>query len=196
MRSLWLGWGVAVFVCIGCAPGSRKCPEYAVSWGSKLEGVPCFTFYTAKDAPLFGDRTAMIEVDPKVGFAFHLFLKNHSGQDALVIEFGGAWGQDDMRWRQWSLSRQEGDVSDASNHVWGTGLGWDPPQLLLFRQLPAAQRGNDKWYFRHEIKGHIPLRAIPGWDYIDLTLEFPLVYHVPGYVDMARVSVCRRVRLT
>lgn len=204
MRSLLLGWAVVACVFIGCTPAGRKAPEYAVSWGHRLEGVPCFTFYTDDDAPLFGDQAAVIMVDYHVGLPFRLYLKNHTGRDALVSEFGDEWGEGGIEWEQRTVAPRYDPESGSdpivtAGRLWNTGC-WDPPQLILYRELlalPDDAGATDKnWYWRHEIAGHIPIRGlVPGWEYTDLSIEVYLLYYVPGYAEKRRVLVRRCARL-
>ena len=93
MRLLMLVCVAATCATVGCTPANRQPPEYAVSWGHRLEGLPCFTFYTDEAAPLFGDQTTIIEFDPQCGIPLHLNLKNHTGQNMQVAKFGDAWGE-------------------------------------------------------------------------------------------------------
>jgi len=204
MRLILLGCAVAFCAGMGCAPADRAAPEYAVSWGHRLEGVPCFTFYTDDDAPLFGDQAAVIEVDHRVGLPFHLYLKNHTGRDTLVSEFGDAWGEGGIEWKLRTVAprydpESKSDPITTSGRLWNSGL-WDPPELILYRELPVlpddAGVPNKNWYWRHEIAGHIPLRGlVPSWEYADLTINLHLLYYVPGYEEKRRVSVRRCARL-
>jgi len=204
MRLLFLSCAVAFCFCMGCTSAGRKAPEYPVSWGHRLKGVPCFTFYTDDDAPLFGDQAAVIEVDHEVGLPFHLYLRNHTGRDSLVSAFGDAWGEGGIEWEFRTVAprydpESKSDPITTSGRLWGTGL-WDPPELILYRELPAlpddAGVPNKNWYWEHEIAGHVPLRGlVPGWEYADLSIKLYLLYYVPGYKERRRLCVRRCVRL-
>ena len=205
-RALWLllVLVVTIWAGAGCAPCGREPPEFSISWDRRLEGVPCLTFYTTEEIPLFGGRTAVIEVDPEIGMPFHLTLRNHTGRDLLVAPYGDERGMEGIQWEQRTVSKRFAPETEHEPYVyggdvWRSGM-WSPPSLELYRYLPAVPEGEeenlDYWHWMHKVEGAIPLRGfLPNWDYADLTIIGHVRYWVLGYAEAVSIKVRRCSRL-